>query len=304
MIYTVRHVTQYDYATPVDLGTHMLHLQPRALPWQHVLRSELLSDPAPAELRRATDCFGNLVTWMFLETAHPRLVVTLDAVVDVKPPPVPNAECTPCWEEVSRAAIRGGAAAYEAAEFLFDSPLVPALGAAREYARASFPPGRPVLEALIDLNTRIGRDFAFRSGVTTVHTTVAQVLAQRAGVCQDFSHVMIAGLRSLGLPARYVSGYIQTRPPPGQPRRRGCDQSHAWVACWLGADYGWVDIDPTNGVLIRDEHVVLGWGRDFSDVSPLCGVILGGGKHTLKVSVDLEPLQIDSSPPHGSRASA
>ena len=289
MIYTVRHVTQYDYATPVDLGTHMLHMQPRVLPWQRVLRSELVADPAPAELRHATDCFGNAVTWMFLDTAHPRFVVTSDATVDVQPPFVPAAASTPAWEEVSRTAYQGGAAACEAARFLFDSPMVPALGSAGDYARVAFPQDRRVRAGLIDLNTRIGRDFAFRPGATTVHTTVAQVLAQRAGVCQDFSHVMIAGLRSLGLPARYVSGYIRTKPPPGQPRRRGCDQSHAWVACWLGAEHGWVNIDPTNGVLIGDEHVVLGWGRDFSDVSPLCGVILGGGKHTLKVSVDLEP---------------
>ena len=288
MIYTVRHVTEYEYATPVDLGTHMLHMQPRALPWQRVLRCGLVADPVPAELRCATDCFGNAVAWMFLDTAHPRFVVTLEATVDVQPPPVPDAGAAPAWEAVAEAAC-GDGAAFEAAEFLFDSPMAPALAAAGDYARASFPPRRPVLEGLIDFNDRIGRDFAFRAGVTTVHTTVAQVLAQRAGVCQDFSHLMIAGLRALGLPARYVSGYIQTRPPPGQPRRRGCDQSHAWVACWLGAEHGWVDIDPTNGVLIRDEHVVLGWGRDFSDVSPLAGVILGGGKHTLKVSVDLEP---------------
>ena len=290
MIYTVRHVTRYDYATPVDLGTHMLHMQPRVLPWQRVLRSELAADPSPAGLCRATDCFGNEVAWMFLDVAHPRFVVTLDATVEVRPPPVPDAGATPAWEAVAQAA-QGDGTAYEAAEFLFDSPLAPALAAAGDYARASFPPGGPVLQALTDLNTRIGRDFAFRSGVTTVHTTVAEVLAQRAGVCQDFSHLMIAGLRALGLPARYVSGYIRTKPPPGQPRRRGCDQSHAWVACWLGSEHGWVDIDPTNGVLIRDEHVVLGWGRDFSDVSPLCGVILGGGKHTLKVSVDLEPVE-------------
>jgi transglutaminase-like putative cysteine protease len=290
VIYTVRHVTEYDYATPVDLGTHMLHLQPRTLPWQAVLRSALVSDPVPAELRSATDCFGNAVAWIFLDTAHSRFVVSLDATVDVRPPFVPPADATPAWEDVSRAAYAGGRAGYEAAEFLFDSPMAPALASAGDYARPSFPPGRPVLQALIDLNDRIGRDFAFRAGVTTVHTTVAQVLTQRAGVCQDFSHLMIAGLRALGLPARYVSGYIQTKPPPGQPRKRGCDQSHAWVACWLGADHGWVDIDPTNGVLIRDEHVVLGWGRDFSDVSPLSGVILGGGEHTLKVSVDLEPV--------------
>ncbi len=294
MIYRVLHTTTYAYASPVDIGTHLLHLQPRKLPGQHVIRSVLIPAPEPARQRTGTDCFGNSVAWMFLDRAHPSFSVTLDAVLEVQPRAVPPVAGTPAWEAVAREAASGGAEAYEAAEFLFDSPMAPALAAAGDYARASFPPGRPVLEGVIDLNTRIGRDFAFRAGVTTVHTTVAQVLAQRAGVCQDFSHLMIAGLRALGLPARYVSGYIRTKPPPGQARRRGCDQSHAWVGCWLGRAHGWVDVDPTNNVLIRDEHVVLGWGRDFSDVSPLCGVILGGGKHTLTVNVDLEPVDDDA----------
>ena len=281
-------MTSYAYASPVDIGTHLLHLQPRALPSQHVVSSALLFSPSSGHLSTGIDCFGNSIAWLFLDAAHPSFAVTLEAVVEVRPRAVPPAPDTPAWERVA-AAARAGGQAYEAAEFLFDSPMAPALAAAGEYARASFPPGRPVLEGVIDLNTRIGRDFAFRAGATSVHTTVAQVLVQRAGVCQDFSHVMIAGLRALGLPARYVSGYIRTKPPPGQARRRGCDQSHAWVGCWLGGAHGWVDIDPTNDVLIRDEHVVLGWGRDFSDVSPLCGVILGGGKHTLTVNVDLEP---------------
>ena len=288
MIYRVRHLTSYAYASPVDIGTHLLHLQPRALPSQRVISSVLCFSPEPARLNTGADCFGNSIAWLFLDTAHPSFSVTLDAVVEVLPRAAPPAADTPAWEAVARAANAGGHA-YEAAEFLFDSPMAPALEAAGEYARVSFPPGRPVLDGVIDLNTRINRDFAFRAGATSVHTTVAQVLAQRAGVCQDFSHVMIAGLRALGLPARYVSGYIRTKPVPGQARRRGCDQSHAWVGCWLGGEHGWVDIDPTNDVLIKDEHVVLGWGRDFSDVSPLCGVILGGGKHTLTVSVDLDP---------------
>ncbi len=290
MRYSVRHTTRYDYATPVDLGAHMLHLQPRALAWQDVLHSELICDPPPALRRAGRDCFGNAVNWLFLDTRHRSLSVTLEAQVDVRPWPVPAPEATHAWEEV-RAAAQAGGPAHEAAEFLFDSPMAPAIADAREYAAASFPPGRPVLGALLDLNARIGRDIAFRAGVTKVGTTVAQVLAGRAGVCQDFSHLMIAGLRGLGLPARYVSGYIRTKPPPGQPRLRGCDQSHAWVGCWIGAADGWVDIDPTNGVLIKDEHVVLGWGRDFSDVSPLCGIILGGRQHVLNVSVDLEPVE-------------
>ncbi len=288
VIYRVCHRTNYAYATAVDLGAHMLHLQPRALPWQRVIASRLTANPVPAELRHATDSFGNEVAWMFLDSPHPAFDVTLDARVEVTPPFVPAAADTPAWEEVSAAAFAGGADGYEAAEFLFDSQHAPAIAAARAYAAVSFPPGRAVLAGVMDLNARIGRDFTFRGGVTSIDTTVAQVLVQRAGVCQDFAHLMIAGLRGLGLPARYVSGYIRTKPPPGQARRRGCDQSHAWVGCWMGPEHGWVDIDPTNAILIRDEHVVLGWGRDFSDVSPLYGIILGGGKHKLTVSVDLE----------------
>ena len=290
MIYTVHHKTQYTYSTPVDLGSHMLHLQPRTLPWQRVIESRLSPSPAPSTSHGGTDCFGNEVCWMFLDTPHPTFEVTLDATVEVKAPPVPPQDATPPWEAVARTAFGGGAGGYAAAEFLFDSPMAVMVQEARDYAAKSFPEAMPVLRGVLDLNARIRRDFTFRAGVTTVSTPVRQVLAQRAGVCQDFSHLMIAGLRSLGLPARYVSGYIRTKPPPGQQRRRGSDQSHAWVGCWLGPVHGWVDVDPTNGILIAEEHVVLGWGRDYSDVSPVCGVILGGGKHSVVASVDLEPV--------------
>ncbi len=289
VIYRVCHRTSYTYARPVDLGTHMMHLQPRCLPVQRILRTSLVPRPAPAQTHTGQDCFGNEVCWMFLDSPHQSFEVTLDAMVEVTAVPPPAASDTRPWRDVSAIAFAGGAAGLEAADFLFESPMVTPIQEARDYAEPSFPAHRPILEGLLDLNARIGRDFAFRTGVTTVNTNVRQVLAQRAGVCQDFSHLMIAGLRALGLPARYVSGYIRTKPPPGQQRLRGADQSHAWVGCWLGPAHGWVDIDPTNGIVVADEHVVLGWGRDFSDVSPLCGVILGGGKHSLTVSVDLEP---------------
>ncbi len=193
------------------------------------------------------------------------------------------------WEDVAAAARQGGAAGWQAAEFVFDSPMAPADAGAGDYAAVSFPPGRPVLAGLLDMMGRIRREFAFRSGVTSISTPVARVLAQRAGVCQDFTHLMIAGLRALGLPARYVSGYLRTRPPPGTVGRRGADQSHAWVSAWLGPTHGWVDLDPTNDLVVRDEHVVLAWGRDYSDISPVRGVILGGGRHTVSVAVDLDP---------------
>ena len=206
-------------------------------------------------------------------------------------PAPPEATATLAWEDVAAAALQGGAAAWQAAEFLFDSPHAPADAAVRAYAAESFPPRRPVLAGLQEFAARIRRDFAFRPGATTISTRPATVLAQKAGVCQDFTHLMLAGVRGLGLPARYVSGYICTKPRPGQERRRGADQSHAWVGCWLGAESGWVDLDPTNNLMVQDEHVVIAWGRDYGDISPVRGVITGGGGHTLSVSVDLDPSQ-------------
>jgi transglutaminase-like putative cysteine protease len=217
--------------------------------------------------------------------------VTGEAVVEVGFPAPPPAAATPPWEAVAEAARRGGPGAWEAAEYALSSPMVPAHAGAGAYAAPCFPPGRPVLEGLLELNDRIRGEFSFRAGVTTLSTPIDRVLERREGVCQDFTHLMLGALRWLGLPARYTSGYIRTRPPPGTPRRRGADQSHAWVGCWLGPEAGWVDLDPTNGLVVRDEHVVLGWGRDYGDISPVRGIILGGGAHNLSVGVDLE--QID-----------
>jgi transglutaminase-like putative cysteine protease len=291
MRYRVTHVTTYSYSEVVDLASHLLHLTPRPLPGQVVLTSSLVADPAPVRVTTGQDHFGNPVTWMFIETPHDRFSVTLRAEVEADFAPPPPASATLPWEQVAALAARPGGEGWRAAEFVFPSAMVAAEPAALAYARESFPPHRPILACLLDLQGRIKRDFAFRPGVTTVSTPVAQVLTSRAGVCQDFAHVMIAGLRGLGLPARYVSGYVRTRPRPGQPRRQGADQSHAWVGAWLGPAHGWVDLDPTNDIIVAEEHVVLGWGRDYADVSPLRGVLLGGGAHGLSVSVDLEPLQ-------------
>ncbi|TCZ63189.1 transglutaminase family protein [Roseicella aquatilis] len=291
MKYRVRHTTRYAYGSTVDLAAHMLHLRPRDLPWQRVLSSGISTLPAAGRWRDGLDHFGNAVTWLFIEASHDLFEVTAEAKVEVRYPDPPPAAATPAWEAVRDLARRGGPEAWQAAEFRFDSPMCPAVPAAGAYAAASFPPGRPVLAGLLDLNARIRAEFRFRAGVTDLSTPVTEVLATREGVCQDFSHLMIAGLRALGLPARYVSGYIRTRPPPGQPRRRGADQSHAWVGAWLGPEHGWVELDPTNGVVVQDEHVVLGWGRDYGDISPVRGVVLGGGTHGLSIGVDLEPLE-------------
>ena len=290
----VSHVTEYEYAHPVELAAHLVHLRPRALPWQTVERFTLVATPEPDLIRWGTDHFGNAVAWLFLDRAHAAFRVATEAVVAVQRREPPSAGQTPAWEHVARAAQRP-AAAREAAEFTFGSTMAPTGPAAHAYAAPSFPPGRPVLAGLLELMARIGADFRFDSGVTTVSTPVERVMQLRAGVCQDFAHLMIAGLRGLGLPARYVSGYLQTRPPPGQPKRRGADASHAWVSCWLGPVHGWVDLDPTNNLVVGDEHVWLGWGRNYADVSPIRGMLLGGGRHTLKVAVDIDPAEAQAS---------
>lgn len=283
MIYRVRHVTDYTYESAVEMATHLLHLSPRPLARQRVLATSLVSDPAPTRRAEEPDHFGNPTAWLYLEDPHKRFVVTADSLVEVTaPPPLPPE--TPPWE-----AIRGAALARpEVAEFLFPSPSLPPVEAARAFFALHFTPGRPVGEAVVEMIARFREGMAFRAGVTTVSTPVEEVLRRREGVCQDFAHLMITGLRMLGIPARYVSGYIRTRPPPGGVKRAGSDQSHAWVAAWLGAEAGWVEMDPTNSLFVTEEHVLLGWGRDFGDVSPLLGVILGGGRHTVHVGVDMD----------------
>lgn len=283
--YALRHVTQYQYGAAVDLASHLLHLTPRVVPGQLVLASALHLAPSATHCVEGRDHFGNDVTWLSVEAPHDSFRATLVAEVDVGFPSPPNA--TPPWETVREAAR--GVAGWQAVEFTLPSALAPADAGAGAYAAPSFTPGRPLLDALRELTARIRGDFAFKPGVTTISTPVSEVLAGRAGVCQDFAHLMIAGLRALGLPARYCSGYVRTRPLPGQPRRQGADQSHAWVGCWLGPEHGWVDLDPTNDLVVGDEHLLLGWGRDYADVSPVRGILLGGGRQALEVSVDLVP---------------
>jgi transglutaminase-like putative cysteine protease len=282
--FRLRHRTTYAYVDAVDLATHMLHLSPRATGRQRVLAAEILCEPAPSARATAADHHGNQVTWLFLERPHTRLELVLNALVEV----AGGAATGPAgiaWEALP------AATPWDVAEFAFDSALAPAIPPARDYAAASFAAGRDAFDAVRDLTARIRRDFAFKPGVTSVSTPVTQVLETRAGVCQDFSHVMIAALRAHGVPARYVSGYIRTRPKPGEAKRRGSDVSHAWVAAWLGPALGWVEFDPTNDIVVSNEHVVLGHGRDYADVSPVRGVLLGGGRHAVTVGVDLEPVE-------------
>ncbi len=286
MIYRLHHVTTYDYAEPVVIGTHFMHLLPRERPGQFVREAQLDISPTPDNRRDEVDHFGNHSTTVALAGVHKQFVVALSATVEVEQPAPPPPEETLRWEAIAARAINDP----DVAEYCLPSPLAAPEAEIADYAAVSFLPGRNILSALLELNMRIWMEMAYRPGVTNNCTTAMHVLKIRAGVCQDYAHLMIACLRALGLPGRYVSGYLCTSPPPGQVKRRGADQSHAWVACWLGPDVGWVDFDPTNNLLVRDEHVTLAWGRDFQDVSPLRGIILGGGRHSLRVNVDLDPV--------------
>jgi transglutaminase-like putative cysteine protease len=286
MIYRLRHATTYEYAEPVVLGTHYMHLIPRERPGQFIRESQLEVLPKPDNRRNEVDHFGNFTTTVSLTNPHKQFLVELTATVDVVQPAPPPPDLTPAFEQIAEAALRRA----DVAEFCLASPLATPNTDIAAYGKASFPEGQPVLTGLLDLNRRIFADMKYKSGVTNTGTTASQVLKSKAGVCQDYAHLMIAALRAQRLPARYVSGYLRTLPLAGEVKRRGADQSHAWVSAWIGDVTGWVDFDPTNNLLVLDEHVTLAWGRDFQDVSPLRGIILGGGRHSLRVNVDLDPV--------------
>jgi transglutaminase-like putative cysteine protease len=260
---------------------------PRRTPGQLPLRTQLLIEPSPAVLVSRPDYFGNTSHFFSLEESHGRLSVTAVSEVDVTGVEPPAAGLTPSWETV-RAAVRRDTSrdGLEALAYTFESPFVRIEPEVVAYAEPSFRPGRPMLEAAFELTQRIQRDFKYEPGATSIATPLSEVMRVRRGVCQDFAHLEIAMLRAFGLPARYVSGYLRTRPPPGRPRLIGADQSHAWLSLYCPG-FGYVDLDPTNGSMPTDDHVTVAWGRDFGDVSPLKGVILGGGQHSLRVSVDV-----------------
>ncbi|WP_298215827.1 transglutaminase family protein [Acidocella sp.] len=285
-LYRLHHATTYDYAEPVVTGTHFMHLLPRGRPGQVVREAHLVISPSPDTRRDEIDHFGNHTTSISLAGTHKQFSVNLSATVDASLPAPPAAWDTPRWEAIAAWGLRDA----EVAEFCLPSKLAMPASEIADYAAVSFLPGRSILDAVQELNRRIFTEMNYKPGVTNTFTTAQEILRIRAGVCQDYAHLMLACLRALGLPGRYISGYLRTVPPPGQAKRRGADQSHAWVSAWAGAEIGWVDFDPTNNLLVHDEHVTLAWGRDFEDVSPLRGIILGGGRHSLHVGVDLEPV--------------
>lgn len=284
------HHTRYVYQAPVVVAQHLAHLQPRSLVGQRVIHHALQVAPEPTLKEDSLDTFGNFRTFFSLQSPHDTLDVTASSVVQTQPGR--DIGDSPCWEAVRDQLQYRAHARYEAtAEFVFPSPFVPRNEVFSDYARPLFKGRRPFLDACHDLMAHIYSDFEYQSASTEVNTPALEALAQRRGVCQDFAHIMIACLRSLGLPARYVSGYLLTQPPPGQARLIGADASHAWVSVPQG-DH-WVDFDPTNNRCGMDrageDYVTLAYGRDFGDVSPLRGVIQGGSTHHLEVAVTVAP---------------
>jgi transglutaminase-like putative cysteine protease len=298
--YRVEHQTSYRYSAPVSLSHQQLHLTPRPLEGQHVHSHEVRVTPEPTRRHETKDTFGNAVTVLALETAHETFEVVARSIIEVSAPTIPRSEDTPPWETVRdaltyHATWQPDATVLDAAQFLFESSHVRVKRDLRLYARDCFLPGRPLLTATTALMEKIHTEFKFDQSATTVTTSVLSFFEKKRGVCQDFSHFMISCLRSLGLAARYVSGYLLTHPPPGKPRRVGADASHAWVSVFVPGS-GWIDFDPTNNLQPSVEHITLGWGRDFFDVTPVRGVINGGGTQTLAVKVTVQPMRLVVSP--------
>lgn len=295
--YRIEHLTAYDYSQEVSVSHHLARLCPLPSPSQTLRDFQLEISPTPTIQSGDHDYFGNRIDRFSIQEPHERLQVIARSDVEVhRAAPDLKTTAGPPWEQ-AREQIRAdrgheGLAAFECS---FPSVIVPVGENFADYARPSFPRGRPLLEAAMDLTRRIHTDFTFDPTATTVATPVGEVLTDRRGVCQDFAHLQIACLRSLGLPARYVSGYVRTTPPPGRPRLVGVDATHAWVALY-SPGHSWVEFDPTNQCLATNHHVRVAYGRDFADVSPLRGTVVGGGWQRLTIGVTMTPF--DEQPPH------
>lgn len=296
MKFRITHTTVYNYSQSVGLCQNEARLQPRNFWRQHCANSCFEITPTPKDFRELTDYFGNRLAYFAIQQPHKQLVVTAISEVSLFPGRQRN-ELLPqfSWEQVrgffqeisshnlNRQQMQ---ALLEAKHYVLDSPMIATTSELADYARPSFRPERPLLDAVMELMQRIHQDFTYDPMSTTIATPLAQVLAQRRGVCQDFAHLAIGCLRSFGIPARYISGYLETLPAPGKPRLVGADASHAWFSVYI-PDIGWLDFDPTNNKMPHDQHITLAWGRDYADVTPLKGIAFGGGQHTLSVSVDV-----------------
>lgn len=290
MNYRITHITTYSGSESVSVCHNQSWLQPRKVPHQECTKFSLSINPKPSIRTDGKDCFGNNVTHFSFNEGYQTLKVTAESLITVHKK-TPTTTESIAWEALRDAvAVDRSEAGLSAYQFKFASPRIRTNVEFADYAKVSFAPGRDLLAASTELTTRIYEEFKFDNRATTVTTPVEEVFRSRRGVCQDFAHLQIALLRSLGLPVRYVSGYLRTLPPPGKPRLVGVDASHAWVSVYCGETLGWVDFDPTNNVIPSTDHITISWGRDYSDVPPLRGVFIGGGSHSLSVSVDVAPL--------------
>lgn len=288
--YRIQHSTTYSYEGDVTASYGVFHLRPRDLEWQRCLSHEITIAPGPADLFVHDDLYGNAKSYFHVTEPHRELVVTAVSHVEVGERELAPDRLAVPWERARPGERSDQPDAWLAADFVHPSPYVEVPPGIQEYARRSFTPGRSLGEAAVELMHRVHDDFTYKFGSTSVSTSVSTLLEKRTGVCQDFSHVMVSGLRSLGLAGRYVSGYLATRPPPGKPRLVGADASHAWVGCWVpGA--GWLYLDPTNAKVIDESHATVAYGRDYGDVPPVKGVIFTESSgSTMKVSVDMAPV--------------
>ncbi len=305
MRFDVTHVTVYDWGGPVPVADCRLRLTPIERRGQRVHRSRLVIDPQPEHVVDEVDWFGNHVTRIAFRAPHSRLTLRSTATVTTLPLGPLDAAASPAWETVAaRAAQSRSLGPDDPVQFVFPSRVVPLTPAVTRWTVECFTPGRPILEAALALTKRIHAEFRYMPGVTDVATPLARAFEERRGVCQDFAHVMIAGLRGLGLPAAYVGGYLRTLPPPGKPRLEGADAMHAWVEVWCGADIGWIGFDPTNAILAGEDHIVVAFGRDYADAAPVIGILSSSGEQGLAVAVDvveakdpaLEALSIPAPP--------
>ena len=294
MNYKIIHKTEYSYSDSVNLCYNEARLTPQNFVHQHCSSSQFVVDPEPGACRERQDFFGNTVYYFTIQQPHRELSITVTSHVQVRSREMQLdfteslEDVSGAWEEVrQQLQMNSDPEILEMRQYILDSPMIPTMPELRAYAEKSFAKERPLLEAVEDLTTRLYTDFTYDPDFTTIATPLADVIQYRRGVCQDFAHLGIGCIRALGLAARYISGYIETDPPPGQESLAGADASHAWFSVYL-PQFGWVDFDPTNNQIPTDRHITVAWGRDYSDVTPLKGVVFGSGTHELSVSVDCQ----------------
>lgn len=291
MKYAVRHTTKYEYPSDVVIGYNFVHLKPRDLKDQSCSSFRLVVSPEPETVNQRLDYFGNPCSLFNIDQPHRRLTVTAISEVEVRRGETPTASATPAWEQVvEEVCVAESPDELEAIQFSCDSPDIVSFDGLKQYALQSFANGRPILEAAVELMGRIFDDFQYDPSATSVNSEIREAFEKRRGVCQDFAHFQIGCLRELGIPARYVSGYIRTLPPEGQEKLVGSDASHAWLSVWCGQETGWIDLDPTNNQIVGNDHITVAVGRDYGDVCPVKGVIVGSASQNLAVSVSVEPI--------------